>query len=34
MDHVRHDFGSARGYFEGQGVTAETFDRLADLLLE
>lgn len=34
MDHVRRDFGSARGYFEAQGVAAETFDRLAELLLE
>ena len=34
MDHVRRDFGSARGYFERQGVPAETFDRLAELLLE
>ena len=34
MDHVRRDFGSARGYFEQQGVPAETFGRLAELLLE
>lgn len=34
MGHVRRDFGSARGYFEAQGVAAGTFDRLAELLLE
>ncbi len=34
MEHVRRDFGSARGYFEAQGVAAESFDRLASLLLE
>ena len=34
MTLIRDEFGSARGYFEAQGVEPATFDRLAELLLE
>ena len=34
LDVVHSEFGSSRGYFEAQGVAAETFERLADALLE
>lgn len=34
LDSIGAEFGSARGYFEAQGVEAATFDRLAEALLE